>query len=367
MTTGPNLLLLSEMNLRRYPARSGDSLQAWDAADELVVEHATTLGLAGKKILVVGDTYGAISCALAEYSPSSYTDSFLAAEGIAMNSGGRLRATSRFEELIGPYDLVLLRVPKNLSFLEDTLARLGAIVRPGTPLVAAYMIKHQANSAFDLIAKYFGETRTSLAKKKARLIFAEFSREPVASPYPLSLSVAGFEKPFVNHSNVFSREKLDLGTRFFIEHLPRGDFRTILDLGCGNGIVGIAAKLRNPGANLVFTDESRMAVLSAEANHLAFFPGASAEFHWTNSFEKGASGSVDLALCNPPFHQGNTVGDFVAREMFRDAHRVLSPGGTLRVIGNSHLHYPEILRRLFGDAKIVAKNPKFTVVETRKI
>lgn len=352
--------------LRRFPVRPGDPLQAWDAADELFLEHASTLPLAGKKLLIVGDAFGALSSALVEFAPTSFTDSFLAAEGIAMNSAGRIRPVSSFSELAGPYDFVFLRIPKNLSFLEDTLARIGPHLRSGAPLVAGYMVKHQANSAFDLIAKYFGETRTSLAKKKARLILAEYSRPPLDSPYPLSVSVPGFEKPFVNHSNVFSREKLDLGTRFFLDHLPRGGYRTILDLGCGNGIIGIAAKLRNPGAKLVFTDESRMAIESAQANHAAFFPGVPAEFRWTNSYAEGAEGSVDLVLCNPPFHQGNTVGDFVAREMFADALRVLTPGGVLRVIGNSHLRYPEILRRLFREVKVVAKNPKFTVVEAKK-
>jgi len=274
---------------------------------------------------------------------------------------------SRYEELGGPYDLVVLRIPKNLSYLEDTLARLTHHVRAGTPLVAGVMVKHQAAGLFTHLEKYWGPTRTSLAQKKARLVFAEFSHPPSASPYPISVTVPGFPRPFSNDSNVFSREKLDIGTRFFLEHLPKGDYARILDLGCGNGIVGIAAKLLNPGAKLVFSDESRMAVASAERNYRAFYPDAeNAEFVWTNSYAEGPADSFDLVLCNPPFHQGNTVGDFVAREMFEDARRVLKKGGLLRVIGNSHLRYPGLLARLFGNAKTVAKNPKFTVVDSLK-
>ncbi len=353
--------------LRRYPVRTGELLQAWDAADEILLAHLAGMASLGKKVLIIGDTFGALSLAIP--GATSYTDSFLSAEAIRMNGANAVRVVNRLEDFHGPYDLVVVRVPKNLSFLEDTLARLSHQVAPGTKLVAGYMLKHQANGAFDLIEKYFGATTTSLAKKKARLIFADFERGPVSSPYPLAVSMPGFELPFVNHSNVFSRERLDIGTRFFLEHIPVGPFATILDLGCGNGVVGITAKKINLLSRVIFTDESRMALDSAEANFRAIFPSATddATFRWTNAYTEGRPESVDLVLCNPPFHQGATVGDFVAREMFADAHRVLTPGGLLRVIGNTHLRYPSALRNVFGNSEVVASNAKFQIVDAIKL
>jgi 16S rRNA (guanine1207-N2)-methyltransferase len=78
-------------------------------------------------------------------------------------------------DLAGPYDLVLARVPKNLSFFEDELAHLGPQLAPGAQIVCGYMVKHHAKSAFELLEKYVGPVTTSLARKKARLIFATFS------------------------------------------------------------------------------------------------------------------------------------------------------------------------------------------------
>jgi 16S rRNA (guanine1207-N2)-methyltransferase len=44
---------------------------------------------------------------------------------------------------------------------------------------------------------------------------------------------------------------------------------------------------------------------------------------------------MDLILCNPPFHQQNTIGSHIAMRMFKQARQVvLRSGGELWVIGN---------------------------------
>jgi 23S rRNA (guanine1835-N2)-methyltransferase len=52
--------------------------------------------------------------------------------------------------------------------------------------------------------------------------------------------------------------------------------------------------------------------------------------------------------------------------MFQDARRVLRKDGVLRVIGNSHLHYPAVLKKIFGNSETVAKNAKFVIAEATK-
>jgi 23S rRNA (guanine1835-N2)-methyltransferase len=76
--------------------------------------------------------------------------------------------------------------------------------------------------------------------------------------------------------------------------------------------------------------------------------------------------SVDLVLCNPPFHQQNATTDHIAWQMFRDSHRVLKKGGELRIIGNQQLGYHIKLKRLFGNEKIIASNDKFVTLSAIK-
>lgn len=351
-------------NTQRYPLRSNDPLQGYDAADELMIFYLQELELAGKRILIINDQFGALSSALQEFDCTSYTDSYVSKMAIENNSLQKIRPIFNLSEINGLFDLVLIRIPKNMTFFEDILCHLTQHLQPGSQLICGSMVKHLAPSSFELLQKCIGETTTSLAQKKARLVFATFTKQEVTSPYPLELMVDGFKETFTNGSNLFSREKLDIGTRFFLEHIPSGA-RSILDLGCANGIVGIKAKMLNPHARVTFSDESAMAVESTKINYGKYFQDE-AEFIWTNCFENGSENAFDLILCNPPFHQGHTIGDFIAWQMFQDAYRCLKPGGTLRVIGNSHLGYQLKQKKLFGNSKIVATNAKFIISDAIK-
>ncbi|MEO5970622.1 MAG: methyltransferase, partial [Bdellovibrionia bacterium] len=287
-------------NLKRYPLRKRETLQAWDSADELILNHLREIELPNPaKILIVNDQFGALSCALEGSNITTYTDSYVSFKGIQLNSDNRINPLSSLKELEGMFDYVLMRIPKNMSFLEDILCHLSHHLHAGSKVICGYMIKHLAATSFDLLNKYIGETSTSLAQKKARLIFANFQRTPVQSPYPLNVQVQLFEIPLVNHSNLFSREKLDIGTRFLLDHIPHGNYKTILDLGCANGIIGIAAKKLNPSAKIIFSDESNMAIQSARTNYGNIFQDQ-AQFQWINCYENQEPGEVDLVLCNPP-------------------------------------------------------------------
>lgn len=374
MTDSTPSVLKVHSGLKRYPLMKKDSLQAWDAADELLLSHLSEKSelkaSLGGRVLIVGDSFGALTRALNGLDTTSYQDSFVSTKGLGINHPKPAGTINQLGALDGKYDLVLIRIPKNLSYFEDILLHVRPCLHENSQVVCAVMIKHLAKGCFDLLEKNIGPTSTSLAQKKARLVFAKVtaSEKNAANPYPLEVEIEGFERPFTNHSNLFSREKLDVGTRFLLAHYPKGDFKTVLDLGCGNGVLGIAAKRKHSKAKIIFTDDSQMAIQSAEANFLKFFPNdpGSAEYHWTNAYEAGTPSSVDLILCNPPFHQGTTLGDFTARQMFNDALRVLKPGGTLRVVGNSHLQYQVILRGIFGDSRVIATNSKFMIVEATK-
>ncbi|MER6984786.1 class I SAM-dependent methyltransferase, partial [Streptomyces carpinensis] len=211
-------------------------------------------------------------------------------------------------------------------------------------------------------------------RRKARLILCtpDPALERPASPWPYSYDLpdgigAVSGRRVVNHAGVFCADRLDIGTRFFLQHLPDGrGARRVVDLGCGNGVVGTAMALAHPEAEVLFTDESFQAVASAEATYRANEVPGRAEFRVGDGLSGVPAGSVDLVLNNPPFHSQQATTDATAWRMFTGARRALRPGGELWVIGNRHLGYHVKLRRLFGNSRLVASDPKFVVLKAVK-
>ncbi|MEI8208586.1 MAG: methyltransferase, partial [Methylococcales bacterium] len=229
------------------------------------------------------------------------------------------------------------------------------------------MIKTLPAAIWKLLERLVGMTTTSLARKKARLIFATPDPDLIVpvSPYPVYYQLEGTRLLICNHANVFSRESLDIGTRFFLQHLPQHHGKVdIVDLGCGNGLLGLMAAERNPEARVHFVDESFMAVASTRENFSrAFRQEREAVFTVGNGLDGFETASVDLILCNPPFHQQNTIGDQIATAMIKESRRVLKKRGELWIVGNRHLNYPINLKQLFGNCTTVAANNKFVILK----
>ncbi len=364
--------------LNRLPKRPRELLRAWDAADEYLLNTLAEQPRLpdGSRILILNDSFGALAVALSCYRPHALSDSYLSQQATRLNLAANnlpdhsVNLQNSLDVLEGVFDLVLIKVPKTLALLEDELIRLHPHVTPATRIIVAGMIKALPPSVWKLLERLVGPTTTSLAQKKARLIFASPDAGLMIppSPYPVCYRLENTDYLISNHANVFSRDSLDIGTRFFLQHLPsRQDACDIIDLGCGNGLVGLIAAERNPAATMHFVDESFMAVASAQDNfHRAFAGGRrAATFRVGDGLIEAESASADLILCNPPFHQQNTVGDQIAVSLFKQSRRVLRKGGELWVIGNRHLDYHSYLSRLFGAHSVVAANSKFVIVKAR--
>ena len=392
--------------LDRYPHSDDPNLRAWDAADEYILGHIAEKPVKGPT-LILNDEFGAIAIVLATVSRdnkdvagpiTSVSDSCLSTEAAKRNlkacdlpasavkltpgpSMGRIKA--------GTINTLILKIPRTLALLEDQLHVVRPLLAPKARIVAGGMTKNIHDSTLGLFEQILGPTKTSLAVKKSRLIHTRLDAKlkPGKSRFPDKWEDMGIKT--VNHANVFSGRSLDVGTRFMLETLglsghladkddmtggrvmPGGQTfnqttfrdRDAIDLGCGNGILGTALALANPDLLVRFVDESYQAIESAKATFKANL-GAKrkAVFKVGNMLEGIDDDSIDLVMCNPPFHVQGARGDDTAMQMFLEAARVLKPGGSLYVVGNRHLGYHTKLRRDFSAAAIVGSNSKFVVV-----
>lgn len=366
-----------DFTLSRFPVRKKETLRAWDAADEYILTHLCEEISNGTRVLIINDNFGALTVALNTFNPTVQTDSYLSHQGILENlatnniDSGNITLLNSMESFEGVFDIVIIKVPKSNTYLEDILCNIQPHITPKTRIISAGMAKNIHSNTLKIFEKILGETTTSLAKKKARLIFSSFTNNKTAeAPVPkcFILEIGNNELNICNMSNVFSREKLDIGTRFMLENMPHSDSnKNIIDLGCGNGILGIVAAQQHPDAKLIFTDESYMAVASAKQNFEAAFNGKrDAEFFTSDCLEGIEADSIDLIICNPPFHQNTVEGDHIAWQMFNEAHEALKKDGEFWIVGNHHLAYHAKLKTIFGGYKVVASNKKFAVMFSRK-
>jgi len=375
-----------DYQLHRYPVVKKETLRAWDAADEYVLQYLDENKLLQEKtsLLIINDGFGGLSVPLSKYHPVVVTDSYLSTQAIIANAKSNMIDESEItiiDSLVTPervtenlVDVVLIKLPKSLAMLEDQLHRIRPMLAESTIIIAAGMTKHIHMSTMDLFEKIIGPTKTSLAQKKSRLIFSQLDKDlavsenPYPSVYELPYQLDDVAINVSNHAAVFSQDKLDIGARFFVENLPTDDrYKSIVDLGCGNGVLGLMAALKNPQARIIFTDESYMAVESAINNFVSVFGETrDAEFLQTDCLQGIDDESVSLILCNPPFHQNNAISDNVAWQMFSESKAALENKGELWVIGNRHLAYHAKLKQIFGNCEVVASNKKFTLFKTIK-
>ncbi|KPI20488.1 Ribosomal RNA large subunit methyltransferase G [Actinobacteria bacterium OK074] len=366
-------------DLARFPDDPRDRLRAWDAADAYLLRHLAANGtpLDGS-VVVVGDRWGALTTALAAHRPTQIGDSFLAREATIANLDRNGAApvpllTTQDPPPAGPVDVLLVRVPKSLALLEDQLHRLAPAVHADTVVVGTGMVKEIHTSTLRLFERILGPTRTTLAEQKARLILCtpDPARHRGPNPWPHRYQLPDDIGPLAgrtvtNHAGVFCADRLDIGTRFFLKHLPETrSGERVVDLGCGNGVVGTAVGAAGPGAEGLFVDESYQAVASARATYGENATGT-AEFRVGDGMSGVPDGSCDLVLNNPPFHSHQATSDRTAARMFDGARQALRPGGELWVVGNRHLGYHVKLRRLFGNSELVASDAKFVVLKAVK-
>ncbi len=366
-----------EFLLERLPKRSLELLRAWDAADEYLLSYVAEQTVsANARILILNDSFGALALGLNVYKPQAVSDSFLSQQATRLNllannlSVDSVILTNSLEPLFGFYDWVLIKAPKTLALLEDQLIRIRPYLKSNSQIIVAGMVKTMTPTIWKLIERLVGVTTTSLAKKKARLIFAspDFAIQVPDSPYPVRYQLEGTEYIISNHANVFSRDSLDIGTRFFLQYLPvTQGIVDIVDLGCGNGLLGIIAAERNPAALVHFVDESFMAVASAQDNFVSVLgQQRSAVFKVGDGLQDFLPASADIILCNPPFHQQNAIGDQIANSMIKWAKIVLRKTGELWIVGNRHLNYQLTLKRVFGNCYCVAENKKFVILKSKR-
>lgn len=135
-----------------------------------------------------------------------------------------------------------------------------------------------------------------------------FTPRPQAPSRPGEVEAILRDKPFVfaTDAAVFSRGKVDKGTRLLIDALPLPADGDALDLGCGYGPIGLVIAALSPEAHVWLVDVNERAAALAEANaRRNRVPNVTVRTG--NGFDAVPGQRFALIASNPPIRAGKAV------------------------------------------------------------
>lgn len=258
--------------------------------------------------------------------------------------------------------------PKSLALGEWWLAALNAALPAGTPIQVVGENQGGIKRVPKILAS-LGQSCRKLDMARRCTLFASRTCASETDPETAWQTFAVEDLTLVTHPGVFGHGKLDDGTRLLMEtlaHSPipaprKTSFRT-LDVGCGDGV--LTAWLAKQGFEMTAVDISAFAV---EATRRTL---AENRLEGTVAQSDVYAGIVEqpfeAIVSNPPFHQERSIDYGPAERLIREAPRHLVDGGSLTLVANAFLPYPDWLQAAFGGFEILADNRRFRVYRAVK-
>ena len=162
---------------------------------------------------------------------------------------------------------------------------------------------------------------------------------------------------------VFAYNRLDEGTALLLESLAIPAGAHVLDVGCGCGIIGLAAA-RMGAAQVDMVDVNILAVAAAREN-IARGGIAGARAFPSDGVPEDAARRYDVVATNPPFHIGKSIDYDVTGAFIERARLALKPGGRFFLVSNQFIRYDQLLRSAFEQVECLATTRSYRVWSAR--
>ncbi|EQC76115.1 Ribosomal RNA small subunit methyltransferase [Streptococcus sp. HSISS2] len=142
--------------------------------------------------------------------------------------------------------------------------------------------------------------------------------------HDLKVNLLGESFQFYTDAGVFSKKMIDFGSQVLLNSLDLEDGKTLLDVGCGYGPLGISlAKVQ--GVKVTMIDINSRAIDLAKQN--AERNKVDADIFQSNIYES-VTGKFDYVISNPPIRAGKKV----VHQVIEEAYDHLNQGGTLTIV-----------------------------------
>jgi 16S rRNA (guanine1207-N2)-methyltransferase len=169
---------------------------------------------------------------------------------------------------------------------------------------------------------------------------------------------------FLTAASVFSKKRIDTGTQLLIETMILPKSGNVLDVGCGYGVVGIAAAAFNIALRVFLTDVNMRAVGLAREN-IVRNKVENAEVRYGCLYQPVEDITFDLVLSNPPVSAGMET----VKAIITEAPKVMAEKATIQMVIRSKVCgkiLPPVFEEVFGNCGVLARESGYRVLMAQK-
>ena len=196
--------------------------------------------------------------------------------------------------------------------------------------------------------------------------YYSFDESLASKPRSVTYSINGIKFEIESDIGVFSKNKLDFGSEVLIQSLLPIDLgKTLLDLGCGIGPIGLTLAYFHPELNVVCSDVNTRALSLCEANARKLDVSKRVTCLQSDIYSE-IEGKFQSIVSNPPIRAGKKV----TYEIYRGAKEHLVDGGSLYIVirkAQGAKSVKDYLEELYGNVTVLDKSNGYHVLKATKV